>query len=122
MRFSGVVWAILTANQLTAVGLPALAQVSDSSSNVKAVMKAEQTWWKGGVTGDTIPMARLMAPDSILLSRSRSSRSGDPSRDDSAHAAGEHEELSIGRFVTTARPLWLRRTIESRRVARSFGI
>ena len=95
MRFPGVVWAILTANQLTALVRPACAQVTDSSSNVKAVMKAEQAWWKGEITGDTIPMARLMAPNYESLYHGqgavdRGTLLGMIRPD----TAGEHEELS----------------------------
>jgi hypothetical protein len=95
MRLPGVVWAILMANQLTAVGQPALAQVTDSSSNVKAVMKAEQTWWKGEITGDTIPMARLMAPnyESFYHGQGAVDR-GELLGMIRPDTAGEHEELS----------------------------
>lgn len=94
MRFSSVVWAILTANQLTPLGQSALAQVTDSSSNVKAVMKAEQAWWKGEITGDTIPMARLMAPNYESFYNGHGADRGELLGMIRPTAAGEHEELS----------------------------
>ena len=88
-------WAILAATQLMAVTRPALAQGADSSSNVKAVMQAEQTWWKGEIAGDTISMSRLTAPnyESFYAGQGRVTRAEllGMIRPDTA---GEHEELS----------------------------
>ena len=95
MRFLRILCAIIAANQLTAVGQPVCAQVPDSSANVKAVMKAEQAWWRGEITGDTISMARLMAPnyESHPFGYEVVSR-GEVLRMIRPDTAGEHEELS----------------------------
>ena len=53
----------ITVLVLALVSDPVLAQVVDSSANVKAVMAAEKAYWHGEITGDTAAMARVMAYD-----------------------------------------------------------
>ncbi len=91
----GALWAFIAASQLAFAGRPVLAQATDSSANVRAVMKSEQAWWEGEIKGDTIPMARLTAPNF------ESFYDGWPSSDRGEllgmirpDTAGEHEELS----------------------------
>ncbi len=43
------------------------AQVPDSSAGVKAVLAAETAYWQGEMTGDTVAMARLMAPNYVVV-------------------------------------------------------
>ena len=95
MRFLRILCAVIAANQLTAVGHPVSAQVVDSSASVKAVMRAEQAWWKGEISGDTIPMARLMAPnyESYPFGYAPVNRN-DALKMIRPDTAGEHEELS----------------------------
>ena len=46
---------------------PLPAQVPDSSAGVKAVLAAETAFWQGEMTGDTVAMARLMAPNFVVV-------------------------------------------------------
>jgi hypothetical protein len=43
------------------------AQVPDTSAGVKAVLAAETAYWQGEMTGDTVAMARLMAPNYVAV-------------------------------------------------------
>jgi uncharacterized protein DUF4440 len=46
---------------------PLSAQVPDSSAGVKAVLAAETAYWKAEMSGDTVVMARLMAPNYVVV-------------------------------------------------------
>jgi len=43
------------------------AQVPDSSAGVKAVLAAETAYWKAEMSGDTVVMARFMAPSYVVV-------------------------------------------------------
>lgn len=43
------------------------AQSADTSAGVKAVVAAETAYWKGEIAGDTVAMARFMAPGYVVV-------------------------------------------------------
>lgn len=95
MRVVRILLVFIAASQLAFAGRPVLAQAVDSSANVRAVMKAEQAWWEGEIKGDTVPMARLMAPNFESFSAGQTSTNrGDLLRMIRPDTAGEHEDLS----------------------------